>query len=83
MVNIKISDEILTDRFDDIHRFFTYHPPTKDDLPKYESIRSLAKQFAELLAFNVPFGSEYFIAIEKLREAVMWANAGIACAKKD
>lgn len=59
---------------------FTYHPPTgPDQVAEYEQIRSAARDFANVLADLVPPSRELSTAIAKVREAVMWANAGIAC----
>ena len=62
----------------DIQNRFTYHAPAVEDIEKYPTIRQLAKEFADLIDDLVPDGREKALAITKLEEAVMWANAGIA-----
>lgn len=57
---------------------FTYHPPTPDQIPKYEAVREAAKTFAKVLDENVPSGADKSAAQRKLRECVMTANAAIA-----
>ncbi len=57
---------------------FTYHAPRPDQLPRYESIRSATKIVAERLLQLCPPGRELSLALTKLEEAVMWANAAIA-----
>jgi hypothetical protein len=57
---------------------FTYHAP-KDGQPEiYQDIRTLAKELALDINEVVPEGREKSLALTKLEEAVMWANAGIA-----
>ena len=58
---------------------FTYHPPTPETLPKYEALRSAALAFARVIEANVPSSADRTVAIRKVREAVMIANAAIAC----
>jgi len=61
-----------------IENNFTYHAPTGDQATKYERIRSMGKADAYLIDDMVPDGREKSLALTKLEEAVMWANAGIA-----
>lgn len=65
---------------DDIHHFFTYHPPTPDRVEAYNELRKSAESFALTIFRYVPPGADKSAAIRKVREAVMTANAGIACA---
>jgi hypothetical protein len=62
-----------------IENYFTYHPPTKEQIPKYEAIRAAAKTFAEVLVENTPPSADQSAAVRLLRECVMTANASIAC----
>jgi hypothetical protein len=64
---------------DDIENWFTYHPPTPDQILQYTSIRDYAKSFAICILNNVPDSPDRTVAIRKLRECVMTANAAIAC----
>ena len=57
---------------------FTYHPPTGALPEKYTLLRDAAKKLAELVEELVPESREKSLAMTKLEEAVMWANAGIA-----
>ena len=57
---------------------FSYHKPTTEQAETYLSIRDRARSFAIYLMLNVPESRERGLAITKLEEAVMWANAGIA-----
>lgn len=61
-----------------VDNIFTYHTP-KDDQPKrYEVIRYKAKELARLFDTVCPDSAEKTLAIRKLQEAVMYANASIA-----
>lgn len=64
-----------------IKNMFTYHPPKTDSqIERYTEIRNTGKMFAETITEACPAGSdEFVIALQKIREAVMWANASIAC----
>ena len=62
----------------DIDRRFTYHPPKDGQPEKYSVIRDLAKSYAILLLAECPDSAELSIAIQKIEESVMWANASIA-----
>lgn len=64
--------------FDELDARFTYHSPTMEQAEKYTSIRSRAREFAELIDVSCPDSREKSLAITKLEEAVMWANASIA-----
>lgn len=61
-----------------IEERFTYQKPDEEDIKKYFEIREKAKELAYLLNVKCPEGRELEIAIEKLRESIMWANASIA-----
>lgn len=63
---------------EDIEKRFTYHKPTENKASKYETIRDQAKELAYLIEELVPNGREKALALTKIEEAVMWANAGIA-----
>ena len=63
----------------EIDNYFTYHPPTKEQIGRYSTIRDFGKDFVKVIFVECPESIEKNIAIEKIREAVMWANAAIAC----
>ena len=64
--------------YQQIEKAFTYHAPKDGQPERYETIRINAKQLAELIYNMVPESREKSLAITKLEEAVMWANAAIA-----
>ena len=62
----------------DIESWFTYHKPTDEKANKYPIIRDKAKELAYIIKELVPNGREQSLALTKLEEMVMWANAGIS-----
>jgi len=62
----------------DLDLRFTYHAPKADQPERYTQIRSTAKKFAEQICALTPESREQSLALTKLEEAVMWANAAIA-----
>lgn len=57
---------------------FIYHKPMPSDLIKYEKLRKLAKEYAELVNELCPDTREKSLSITKIEESNMWANASIA-----
>lgn len=62
-----------------IEHVFSYHAPRPEQIPQFNAIRSAAKDFAKVIIDNTPVGADQAAAIRRLREAVMTANASIAC----
>lgn len=63
---------------DQINKAFTYHPPKPGQPEKYVTIRAKAKELACAVDLLAPNGREKALALTKIEEAVMWANAAIA-----
>jgi hypothetical protein len=61
-----------------VKRTFKYHAPKGNQGVRYEEIRSTARIFAGLIIDLCPASANRTIAIRKLQEAVMFANASIA-----
>ena len=61
-----------------IDHIFKYHPPSAEQLPKYEAIRAAAKEFARVVIENTPASADQSAAVRHIREATMTANAAIA-----
>jgi len=57
---------------------FTYHAPIIDQPARYEVLRNMAKGLALQILHTCPPSRERSLALTKLEEAVMWANAAIA-----
>jgi len=61
-----------------IENNFMYHTLKEGQLNKYEQIRSIAKKLTYEIDDTCPASREKALAMTKLEEAVMWANASIA-----
>jgi len=63
---------------EDIAKRFTYHAPKGDQPQRYIDIRENARLLASLIFEKTPESREQSLALTKLEECVMWANAAIA-----
>ena len=63
---------------DEIDNRFTYHPPRPEQIDTYTTIRAMGRDFATVLNNRCPDSRELSVALTKLDEVVMWANASIA-----
>jgi hypothetical protein len=57
---------------------FQYHAPKEGQPEMYNELREKAKELALLMNSLCPASREASLALTKLEEAVMWANASIA-----
>lgn len=57
---------------------FTHHPPKGDQVERYGVLRAEAHDFATRIVELTPESREQSLALTKLEEAVMFANAAIA-----
>jgi len=73
------SDAQPWNSYEQIDHLFTYHPPHGDQIERYLKLREAAKAFAHCIVDCTPSCADQSAAIRKVREAVMTANAGIAC----
>lgn len=62
---------------------FTYHKPFGDQPQRFVVIRDQAKGLALTILRFSPKCRERSLALTKLEEVVMWANAGIARNEKE
>jgi len=65
---------------EEIENWFTYHAPSPEQQVAYQMVRDQAKELAFVINDVVPESADKTAAMRKLREAVMTANAAIACA---
>lgn len=61
-----------------IENNFIYHAPKEDQPQRYTNIRNKAREFALLIDELCPDSREKSLAMTKLEECMMWANASIA-----
>jgi hypothetical protein len=76
---------------DDLQNWFTYHSPSPEknwrltedtyltQAERYEAIRNAGYVMAKMIVAMTPSSADQTVAIRKIREAVMVANASIAC----
>ena len=64
---------------DHIENWFTYHTPHGDQLDRYQRIRDAGKALAHEILLCTKPSPDQTAALRKVREAVMTANAAIAC----
>lgn len=62
----------------ELEEAFKYHKPNEEQVKAIEAIRVKSKELAQLIVDVVPEGAEKMQAITYIRQAVMFANAGIA-----
>lgn len=63
----------------EIETRFTYHPPKDESqIQRYQEIRARGMELANYLAVNCPASRELSLALTKLEEMIMFANASIA-----
>lgn len=61
-----------------IENNFSYHEPKIDQPEKYNVLRNKAKELAYEIERLCPNSREKSLAMTKLEESTMWANASIA-----
>jgi hypothetical protein len=64
---------------DELHRRLGYHPATEATIPHYEESRARVLELACHWDETLPNGRELALALTALQEALMWANAAVAC----
>lgn len=69
---------LTQEQHDELETRFTYVAPTEGQIPKFQKIRHDALELARVISDSTPPCREQSLAITKLEEAVMWANAAIA-----
>lgn len=62
----------------DLKNRFVHHPPKEGQAERYAQIREILRLNAEYIVERTPVCREQSLALTKLEEAMMWANAAIA-----
>lgn len=65
--------------YDEIIRRVGYHPATRETTPRFEDNRERVVNLALFWDMALPEGREKALALTALQEALMWANAAVAC----
>lgn len=73
----KEPDDESKDTDPDIEKRFAYHSP-KGKEQRFQTLRNEAKHLANTIKKQCPDSRERSLALTKLEEVVMWANASIA-----
>lgn len=68
--------ELIVDQV--LRELFRYHQPTQQQLPRYQAVRTAAKNFAEVIVQNTQDCEDRKQAILHLRLAMMLTNSAIA-----
>lgn len=78
---LKENDMPFKTTVEDVDHMFKYHAPKPDQIAKYEELREAACVFAQTILRTTPGCPDQTVAIRRVREAVMVANAAIALEK--
>lgn len=70
--------EIDFDKSNMLAKNFQYHPPKGDQPERYVDLRDKGKFLAAKIIELTPPSREQSLALTKLEECIMWANAAIA-----
>lgn len=62
----------------DLENRFSHHPPKGDQVARYQDIRNFGHSLARIVNEHAPDSREKSLALTKIEEAIMWANAAIA-----
>lgn len=63
---------------EEVNKRFDHHAPDEIKIQKHQIVRTAVKGVAQGFYDFLPEGREKALAITKLEEALMWANAAIA-----
>jgi len=64
---------------DEIDNRMSYHPVTDATKPLFEANRAEFLALAHSVADRIPAGRHQSLCLTALQEALMWANAAVAC----
>lgn len=79
MSNPQFKDEKKLDKMEEVLKRFHYYPPqTPRVVSLHQQVRGNAKAFAMFVEDSLPECREKALALTKIEEAMMWANAAVA-----
>ena len=64
---------------EDVKNRFAFHPATETTGPQHDAVRADAGRLAQKWQKTLPPGRHKSLALTALQEAMMWANASVAC----
>jgi len=70
--------EKIRESMEKLHNNFTYHAPTTEAKKKFAALRTHFCGVAAAVDVACPNSREKSLALTKIEEAMMWANAAIA-----
>lgn len=62
---------------------FAYHKPFGNQAMRYEALRAKAKEYADMIVWNVPPSADRTAALRELWNVSMMVNGAIACNEKE
>jgi hypothetical protein len=65
-----------------LKNWFSYHPPVEEQVALYTAVREAGLVLGRAIMLCCPPSADRSAALRKAREAVMTANAAIACGGK-
>jgi isocitrate lyase len=75
---IKPTYDVTREEAAAIENIFTYHAPKGNQGQRYAKLRVEALYLANMILQSCPACHERVLAVERLRECIMWANSSIA-----
>jgi hypothetical protein len=71
-------EALLADAKSWAHEASVYHRPTEDAIPRHEIVNQACQEMLKIVLQCCPPSRDRTIALNKVREARMWANSAIA-----
>ena len=78
----KVEKELNDPDLPKLENWFSYHPLSEDQKVAYGQLRDGGYMLARCILLHCPPSADRTAALRKVREAIMTANAAIACGGK-
>jgi len=75
---LSLTESLKLTKRERIDNIYKSHPPTEEQIIKYNELRTASKELHILMTEHCPESVELQKALSRLQEASMWANAAIA-----
>lgn len=76
------NSRLTIEQQEQLNNWFVYHAPVGNQIAQYAAINEASRQLARVIMLNSPKSADQSVALRKVREAKMSANAAIACGGK-